>query len=234
MSTETLLLIPGMACDQTVWQHQIEGLSDLVNIVVADLNGVDTMEQMVAQVMENIPETFYLAGHSLGGVVCFEIMKKHAARVKKLCLLATNANADSLKETERRLYRIQEAQEGNFERLIQNLTVQFTLKESIRSDVYDMFKRNKNLLISQQKALLHHESSVPMLETINQPTMVLVGHEDNFFFKYSKQIAHKIKKAEFQVIEHCGHMLTMECPEETTHHMRAWLSGCGVGRAKER
>ena len=225
MSKETLLLIPGMACDHFVWQHQIQGLSDLVNIVVVDLNGVDTIEKMVAQVVKNRPETFYLAGHSLGGVVCFEVMKKHAARVKKLCLLATNAHADTPKETERRLYRIHEAQEGNFESLVQSLATQFTLKESIRSDVYDMFKRNKNLFISQQKALLHHESSVPLLGTINQQTLVLVGDQDDFFFKDSKQIAHGIKRAEFQVIEHCGHMLTMECPEEITIHMRAWLNG---------
>jgi len=135
MRKETLVVIPGMACDHSVYQYQMEHLSDLVKSVVVDLNGADTIEKMVAKVMDDKPDTFYLAGHSLGGYVCLEVMRRHP-----------------------------------------------------------------------------------------QPTQVIVGRGDPFFFNSSQQIATGIKGAEFVVIEQCGHMLTMECPEETTEQMRRWLS----------
>ena len=62
-----LILLPGLLCDERLWEHQVETLSDLADITVADLTQDDDMERAAARVLGWAPETFALAGLSMLG-----------------------------------------------------------------------------------------------------------------------------------------------------------------------
>ena len=230
MTKETLVLIPGAACDKAVWQHQIDNLSSLCHIHVPELANCHSLEAMVEECIQALPKQFLLAGHSLGGCIALEIMKKIPQRVKKLCLLSTSAAADNAEMKRNRLKRISMAETGHYRDLAKELAEQFTYKKSIVDDVYQMFLRNKDLFIQQQKNILLREESQSLLKKIQQQTLVIVGKQDAFFFASTRKIAASITNATFEVIDECGHMVTMEEPQLVTKLMKKWLltSSCNI------
>jgi pimeloyl-ACP methyl ester carboxylesterase len=88
----TLILLPGLLCDRTVWEPQIAALSPRCTIQVADFWGLDSFDAMADRVLADAPPRFALAGHSMGGRVALEIMRKAPERVERLALLSTGVH----------------------------------------------------------------------------------------------------------------------------------------------
>ena len=70
-----LVLVPGLLCDGRLWSHQVERLSDVADPVVADVPTSDSVGGMARDVLRWAPETFALAGLSMGGYVALEVMR---------------------------------------------------------------------------------------------------------------------------------------------------------------
>lgn len=103
MNKPTLILIPGLVCDRTVWEKQIEAFSAQYHIIIPDLSTAKTPEAMVAAVLMSAPESFAMAGHSMGGWVALEVMRASRERVSKLALLNTTAASDTKEKAQARL-----------------------------------------------------------------------------------------------------------------------------------
>ena len=82
MVARPLVLLPGLLCDQVLWRHQIETLTQ-----------DDTISAMAERVLDQTPRTFCLAGLSMGGYVAQEIMRKAPEREERLAMIDTNARA---------------------------------------------------------------------------------------------------------------------------------------------
>lgn len=91
----TLVLLPGLLCDERLWKPQAEALSDVADIIIADMTRDETMSGMASRGIESAPETFALAGLSMGSYVALEIMRAAPERVTHLALLDTGARADT-------------------------------------------------------------------------------------------------------------------------------------------
>ena len=220
---EDILLIPGTACDAAVWEYQVEHLSDIANFTVAAPFETSDIQKQMTIMLEPMPDTFLMAGHSLGGWVCQEIMKQYSHRVKKLCLLATSATLDTPEQVAARKQRIELAKQNKFDSTAKELAEAYTYNKAIEPEVAEMFRRNSVPFIFQQEAVIKRENNLPYLKNIIQPTLVIVGDKDAFFFESSTEIAKKIPNAALTVIEECGHMLTMEKPKEATALLRKWI-----------
>ena len=86
-----LLLLPGLLCDDRLWQPQVDALSEITEIVIADMTRDDTLAGMVARPLDAMPGHFALAGLSMGGYAAFEIMRQAPERVTRLALLDTGS-----------------------------------------------------------------------------------------------------------------------------------------------
>ena len=103
-----LLLVHGFPFDHSMWNGQIDALSERYRVIAPDLRGfgqselgegVVTMEQMaddLAALLDalEIGEPVVLCGLSMGGYIAFEFWRKYAARLKALILCDTRAAAD--------------------------------------------------------------------------------------------------------------------------------------------
>lgn len=114
MEKTPLLLLPGLLCDENLWSHQISTLADIADISVADLTRDDTIEAMAARTLSEAPETFALAGLSMGGYVAQEILRQAPMRVQRLALLDTSALPDGDEQRKRRTGFINLTLEGKF------------------------------------------------------------------------------------------------------------------------
>jgi pimeloyl-ACP methyl ester carboxylesterase len=228
----SLVLLPGFLCDQTVWKQQISALSDVANPVSMEWTPEhDSILAMAEAVLRWAPERFALAGHSMGGRVAFQVYRLAPERVSKIAVLNTGSDARS--ETEepgrRRLLSIARSQgmramavewlKGMLPAYRQNDT-------PLVEEIIGMFERKTpDLFEIQMLALLGRPNVTPFLTHILCPALVLTGFDDAWSPPARHlEMAQSIRLSELVVVPKCGHMSTMERPDEVTAAMREWLA----------
>jgi len=90
MADTTLLLLPGLMCDEAVWAPLYPHLDASWSVRVADYGMADSLPAMAAGVLASAPPgRFALAGHSMGGRVALEVLRQAPERVSHVALLDT-------------------------------------------------------------------------------------------------------------------------------------------------
>jgi len=233
MTRTSLVLVPGLLCDALLWQDQIQGLAEVADCMVAEHTRADTMAGLASGILAAAPfERFALAGLSMGGYVSLEIMRQAPERVTRLALLDTSARPDTPEQTERRRAFIDLAERGRFMSVTDALlpllinrsrTADAALVATIRSMARNI---GRHAFARQQHAIIGRPDSRPLLRSIACPTLVLCGKQDQLTpLDRHEEIAAAIAAASLVVVEDCGHLSTLEQPEEVNRAMRDWLTG---------
>ena len=228
----TLVLLPGLLCDARLWRPQADALSDIADIVIADMTRDETMAGMASRALDAAPERFALAGLSMGGYVALEIMRAAPERVTRLALLDTGARADTPEQTTRRRDLIGLADRGEFKAVSPRLLPLFIHEDRLSDkplvdDITAMADSvGKDAFLRQQKAIMGRPDSRPSLPEIACPTVVICGRDDVLTpVALSEEIAGLIPGAGLVLIDECGHLSTMERPEAVNAALREWLAG---------
>lgn len=233
----TLLLLPGLMCDAAVWAPQISVLSGHARCVVPDWGPLDSITAMAEHVLATAPtRTFALAGHSMGGRVALEVMRLAPARVQRLALLDTGtqplpAGEAGEKERAGRLALLALAHTEGMRTMgrqwLRGMVHPDVLSTALFDSVLDVLERSSpDQFAAQINALLTRPDAAAVLPIITCPTLVLCGREDYWSPpEQHAQIAHGIAGATLHVIEHCGHMPTVEQPAELNRALVEWLQG---------
>ena len=92
-------------------------------------------------------------------------------------------------------------------------------------EIIAMFERKSpDLFEIQMLALLGRPNATPLLAGIQCPALVLTGRDDAWSPPARHlDMAQLIPKSELVLVPKCGHMSTMERPDEVTAAMRRWL-----------
>ncbi|MEI9987866.1 MAG: alpha/beta fold hydrolase [Aliidongia sp.] len=225
-----LILLPGLLCDAALWQYQISALADFAEPRVADLTRFDSIAAMAEGVLSTAPERFALAGLSMGGYVALEIIRRAPERVTRLALLDTSARADTDAQRARRRGLIELAQLGKFRGVTPHLLPMLLhadhLNGRLSGIVTGMAERvGQAAFIRQELAILGRVDSRASLGAITAPTLVLCGDADALTPPIvAQEIAGNISGATFVLVEHCGHLSTLERPEAVNRAMIDWLT----------
>ncbi|MDQ4127667.1 MAG: alpha/beta hydrolase [Actinomycetota bacterium] len=231
-----LVFVPGLLCDDRLWQPQVGRLLDVAEPVIADLTAGASVSEMARSVLEAAPsaERFALAGLSMGGYVALEIMRTVPDRVSRLALLDTSARADTAEQTADRRGLIELAESGRFEevsrRLLQREVHPGRLDdERIVSTVLDMAHAvGPQAFVRQEEAIIGRPDGRRGLPNIACPTLVLCGREDALTpLHLHQEMASLIPDSRLCVIEDCGHLSTIERPEAVAAALREWLAQSG-------
>lgn len=219
-----LILVSGLLCNELVWTHQIRHLNDLAAIKVI-CPSQETPQKMVEEILNRAPNRFALAGHSMGGWICLELMRHAPERVIKLCLLNTTAKPDTPIKKAKRKEMIQTVENGQFSKIVDELVNNFVYKESIKERVRKMlFEVGKQAFIRQEKSMLLRSECQSILPTIRCPTLVIHAENDKIFtLDDHQEIANHVINSKLSILEDCGHMSSMEKPEIITSLLRSWL-----------
>lgn len=237
MTKTPLLLVPGVLCSPRLYAAQLAALKDIAEIVVPDwrkapLSIWDSWETAARWVLGQAPaDKFALAGLSLGGMMAVEIMQIAPERVTRLALLDTGMRSQNDAEKAVRRARIRLADEGHFE-LVLGLQMSRFLPayrlpdKTLVDEVMAMCGEIGKEIYKRQEALAAiRVDRRPDLPRIACPTVVVCGRDDAATPLFmSEEMAAAIEGSELIVVEQCGHLVTMEKPEETNAILRRWLA----------
>jgi pimeloyl-ACP methyl ester carboxylesterase len=225
-----VVLVPGLLCSARLYGGQIPLLWRFGPVTIAEHRNDDNMEAIARRILANSPPRFALAGLSMGGYIAFAIMRLAAERVVKLALLDTNPHADRPEQTARRRELIAIAQGGRFAE-IPDLHFPAFVHRNRRSDsalrqlVHGMAEDTGcDGYLRQQKAIMTRSDARSQLAAIACPTLVLVGDSDELTPpNLSQEIAGAIPGAKLVVVPECGHLSTLERPDEVGAALEQWM-----------
>jgi pimeloyl-ACP methyl ester carboxylesterase len=219
----TLVLVPGLLCDREVWSHQADHLAGSCRIVVPDFSGCSSLGEILSCILEGAPETFLLAGHSMGGWLAFEILKRHPERIAKLCLLDTTGETDSPSIVERRIRMMKDAKSGKIADVIEGIIRAFVFQKDAVPAVRGMFLRNQKKFLIQEEMMLSRGECLSGLPRAPLSPLLVVGSEDRGFLPSMSTLHRMMPTSRLEVIGESGHMSTMEKPTEVTALMHDWI-----------
>jgi pimeloyl-ACP methyl ester carboxylesterase len=230
MTKETLVLIPGTLCDHTLFAHQVAALGDLANCQVVDSSQEDELSAMAESIVAQVRGNFTLLGLSYGGIIAFEIMRRVPERVNKLILLHTNYKLPSEATITNQERWVGMACLGRFEKITTHILTDLMLhpdhakNPELRATLLQMAGTvGKEGFIRQVQAQQGRPDSTKDLLNITCPVLLITGRQDIICpVALHQEMAGLIPKARLEIIEHCGHLSTLEQPEVVTRRIRQW------------
>jgi pimeloyl-ACP methyl ester carboxylesterase len=228
---ETVLLLPGLLCDQRLFAPQLPALAGVADPVVPDLSQDDSIAGMAARALAMVTsERFALVSLSMGGYVALEIMRQAPERVTRLALLDTQARPDTEEARARRRGLMALSEKGEFRgvtsRLMPLLIHADRLGDTALTGVIQAMAESigKEGFLRQQRAILDRLDSRPSLPGITCPTLVLAGREDAITpMEVQLELVQAIPQATLILLPRCGHLASLERPEDVTRQLLLWL-----------
>lgn len=222
-----LVLIPALGCDEELYRPVAPALSTLVDarvLIVAE----PTLDLAAARVLSRVEGDFAVAGTSFGGNVALEVALAAPDRVRALWIMGSNAGPP--RDPGAGIERGRQLRAGGFDSVVGALAERVThrpghLGEAAREAFIRMCGRiGRERMALQNDALLARKDRWPELGGIACPTLLLWGRDDRFTpAADGLRMAGLIAESRFAEIPECGHLPTLEAPDEVSDIAGHWL-----------
>lgn len=226
-----LLFVPGMMCDGRLFAPQIEAFSAQMNVQIAAVPSLYTITEIASELLVHAPPRFALCGLSMGGIIAMEMWRLAPERIEKLALLDTNPRAELAEVSEGRAAQIQRAANGQLVEMMQDTFIPKYVDTpaahpAIVATCIDMAEaKGIDALKAQSLALRDRLDQCETLKTVNVPTLIMCGENDQLCPIERHVLMHDlIKGSVLEIIPNAGHLPTLEKPSETNKALQNWLA----------
>lgn len=235
MTTEPLVLVPGLMCDDAVWAPVLPYCTAASSCTVADHGQADDLVDMARQILAWAPERFALAGHSMGARVALEVLRRAPERVARVALLDTGYKARDVGpvgevEAAKRYALLRVAREQGVRAMamqwVQGMVHPSRLHDDELIDrILDMFSRKSPEVFDRQiRALLNRPDASAVLASLQVPTLILCGRQDGWAPVSQHEAMHVLAPdSVLEVVDDAGHMAPMERPQAVGALLARWL-----------
>ncbi|MBI5959500.1 MAG: alpha/beta fold hydrolase [Chloroflexi bacterium] len=237
-----VILLHGFPFDHTIWQAQVDALSDHCRLILPDLrghgqspapDGIYTMDELAGDVIAlmddlHIQRAVWI-GHSMGGYILMAALRLAPERISGIGLVATQASADSEERRAGRLAAAEKAlQEGGApvaQMMIKALFAPgFDLISPPAQRIADLISRTAwTGLAGSQRGMAARPDSIETLRGVRVPAVVIAGANDSIIpLDGAQQMAQAIPGARLVEIADAGHLLMLEQPEAVSAALRSF------------
>lgn len=229
---KTIYLLCGLLCDDVVWQAQARALAADYDVRVVSFPNQDSLGAMAEHVLAGAPETFALAGHSMGGRVALEVYRCAPGRVERLALLDTGYEAPLPGEADKRAVLVDQALAEGIDSIAAAWGLPMlapTRRDDpvLVKDVFDMVGRMSGAIYAAQtRALLARPDAADVLARVDCPALVLCGRQDGWSppERHERMAGLMPRPPLLRLVDDCGHMAMMERPAAVLAALHEWLA----------
>lgn len=229
---EPLVLLPGFMCDARLFEAQIADLGRDAVIVCAPVWKGERIEEIASGLLPQLPAKFALAGHSFGGMVAMEIVRRAPERVTRLGLMSVTPLPEAPEYAALREPRIVGARSGRLAEVMDAEIPAAALapgpgRASVRAMMHKMAESlGPEAFHCQTRALQRRRDQQAVLRRFRQPILILSGAHDTIYpVKRHEFLSQLIPDSTHRIIETAGHLAPLEAPGDVTRALRDWLSG---------
>jgi len=245
---EPILLVHGHPFDHTMWDPQIKSFSKLYQVITPDVRGYgkSSLPKSAATRFEDYAtdllalmdtlgiDSFHLSGLSQGGQIIMEIFRQAPSRIKSLIFADTFASLDTPEvkqgryDTADRLEK--EGMEGYSDEVIYKMIKpeHVASQPAVAAHIIKMMKATppKGAATALRARAERIDYLKDVLPTINIPTLVIVGRQDEFTpVAKAEELQQSLQNCKLVIIEDAGHMPNLEHPEEFNNAVLEFLEG---------
>jgi len=215
-------------CDQRLFAPQVSAFKNDYQIIIPNLSHAASMSDMARQVLAQLPESFALAGLSMGGILAMEILRQAPQKVTKLALLDTNPLAELSEVQSNRDRQIRDVREGGLMDVMSQEMIPRYLSapdKAINELCRDMAKHlGESAFVNQSLALQSRIDQCDTLASFTGPSLVLMGENDELCPLDRHQLMNKLLvNSQLCIINSAGHLPCLEQPEQTNAALKQWL-----------
>lgn len=241
-----LLLIHGFPLNKSMWNSQVEDLSDIARVVAPDLRGhgeseavegiysMDLLADDCASLLDQIglKERVVVCGLSMGGYVTLAFYRRHPQRTRGLILAATRAQADSPEAKTNREKAAAKAKEQGSGAIAADLLPKILAPQTYtaRPELVDQVKKmmeetSVEGIVGASLGMKERPDSQTTLEDIEVPTLILHGTDDQIISpEEARQMNVAIPDSQLQILPGTGHLLNMEKADLFNQAIRGFLN----------
>lgn len=226
-----VVLISGQLCTELLWRDQKAPLEELTEVKVSVQRDSDNVGSMAEAVLSAMTGRFSIVAHAMGGFIAFEILRRSPARVASVALLSTLAPNDTPVQTARREGYLRLVEQGRFAHIVDE-RIPMLLHPARRNDaalVSTVRKMAEDTgeaaFLNQQRAIMSRPDSRPGLAAISCPALIVFARLDGIVTLDHQEEMHRgIRGSRLEIIEDCGHLMTLERPEIVNQVLVDWIS----------
>jgi pimeloyl-ACP methyl ester carboxylesterase len=224
-----LVLIPGMMCDARMWGRVPQALAPRPVHHALPLAG-ETVADMAAAILAEVPARFALAGLSMGGIVAMEMLHQAPDRIERLALMDTNPLAESPEVQARRGPQVARALAGDLEGVMRDEMKPNYLADPSDSATLDLCMDMARTLgpevfRRQSLALRDRADRTGTLARFTGPALVLMGEHDRPCPRDRHDRMHALMpQSRLVIVPGAGHLPPLERPEPTIAALKDWLT----------
>lgn len=215
----TIVFAPGFMTDYDLWRDVVPHFSDY-DIIYADFREGSTLQELAASNLKRCPERFTLMGFSLGGYIARHMLYQAPERVQALILVGTSTRPSGPSvsgPTTNKMFRGMSRAA-----LVRAVHTSRAEDETLIQRMKDMGTRLGAEVFTRLSAL-DRKSDLENMRGIQCPVLVVTADQDRLrSLEESKEMA-EAAQATLVVLEHCGHMMPMEEPDQLGLLTSKWL-----------
>jgi len=221
----TIVLIPGLLCDKTVWQPLVDRLQTDNKIdspvAVADLSTQDNLTRMAEDCLGDHTGQLIVAGHSMGARVAMEMARLAPQRIERLVLLDTGIHPLKDGEIEKRQEIVQFAYDNGMQALADRwlkgmvYAPNFENRSMVEKLNRMVLRCDAELHERQINALVNRPDASSYLSDIKCPVLLVVGLHDQWSpVSQHEDMLRLLPNAILEVIDNAGHFAPVEQADE--------------------
>lgn len=216
-----VVFIPALLCDQAMYSEVIAELGDAIEPHVL-LSPKSSLEDSVADLLARAPAQFVLVGTSYGGSLALELALAAPQRVLALWLMGCNPAAAKPGGPD-----LAGGLLASPDAVIDMLAGLVVHKQAtVAATTFKVMARRLGAEAgaSQARAAASRQEAVSRLGRLTMPALVLWGQDDPLApVAVGRALADGLPNAQFQVIEGCGHLPTLERSVECAVRFKQFL-----------
>ena len=245
---EPILLVHGHPFDHTMWDPQIKSFSKLYQVITPDVRGYgkSSLPKSAATRFEDYAtdllalmdtlgiDSFHLSGLSQGGQIIMEIFRQAPSRIKSLIFADTFASLDTPEVKQGRYDTADRLEKEGMDTYSDEVIYKMIKPEHVASQpavaahIIKMMKATppKGAATALRARAERIDYLKDVLPTINIPTLVIVGRQDEFTpVAKAEELQQSLQNCKLVIIEDAGHMPNLEHPEEFNNAVLEFLEG---------